>query len=76
MSDEELDQALGELSAHDLDGWRRDNIRRRAHEALSGRVPSRLASAYRRFFEPAMVATVCVIHLVWAFGAAASVLLR
>jgi hypothetical protein len=76
MSDEELDQALGELSAHDVDGWRRDNIRRHAHEALTGGPPSGFARAYRRWFEPAMVTAVCVIHLVWAFGAAASVLLR
>ncbi len=76
MSDEELDDALGALSAHDVDGWRRDNIRRRSHEALSGGAPSGLSRTYRRFFEPAMVAAVCVVHLVWAFGAAAGVLLR
>jgi hypothetical protein len=76
MSDEELDQALGELSAHDVDGWRRDNIKHRAHEALGGRPPSSFARAYGRYFEPAMVTAVCVIHLVWAFGAAAGVLLR
>lgn len=76
MSDDELDEALSALSEHDVGGWRRENIRRRSHEALAGPKASSLMSTYHRFLEPALVATVCAVHLVWAFGAAATILLR
>lgn len=66
-------RALGE---HDIDSWRRENIRRRAHHALDGGPGDKFAIAYRRFLEPALVATVCVVHLAWAFGTTASLLLR
>jgi hypothetical protein len=75
MSDEDLDDALSALGEHDVGAWRRENIRRRAHESLGGQRRSGLARAYHQVIEPALVATVCAIHLVWAFGAAASILM-
>jgi hypothetical protein len=76
MSEEELDEALGALGEQDVGAWRRENIRRRAHAELSGDGRPRLSRAYDRFVEPALVVTVCAIHLFWTFGAVAGVLLR
>ncbi|RLB52291.1 MAG: hypothetical protein DRJ42_15285 [Deltaproteobacteria bacterium] len=73
---EHLDEALSTLGERDVETWRRENIRRRGHEALGAPRRSKLAHGYRRYFEPALVATVCAIHLVWAFGTTASILLR
>ena len=72
----EVDVALGALGEHDVGPWRRDNIRTRGLEALGSPGPSKTAQTYRRFLEPALVATVCAVHLVWAFGTTASILLR
>jgi hypothetical protein len=76
MSEEELDEALGALGERDVGAWRRENIRQRAHGAMKRPRRSGLARTYHRFLEPALVTTVCAVHLVWAFGAAASILLR
>ncbi|MBW2462715.1 MAG: hypothetical protein JRH11_13780 [Deltaproteobacteria bacterium] len=72
----ELDAALGALGERDVGPWRRDNIRKRGREALGGPGPSKAAQTYRRFLEPALVTTVCAVHLIWAFGTTASILLR
>jgi len=76
MSEEELDEALGTLGEHDVGAWRKENIRKRAHASLNGSARSGLSRTYHRFLEPALVATVCAVHLFWAFGAAAGILLH
>jgi len=76
MREEELDQALGALGERDVGAWRRESVRLRAHEALEHPKRTGFARTYHRYVEPALVATICAIQLVWAFGAAAGVLLH
>ena len=82
MNDDDLDRALDALPSRDVGGWRREHVRTRAHAALGatktarGRRHARWAQLYRQVLEPSFVVTVCAVHLLWAFGTAARLLLR
>jgi hypothetical protein len=71
-ADEVVDQ-LARLPAYDLDPWRAENIRRRAHVELArGRWLSEhprlgaLVRLHRRLVEPALVVGISASYLVWA----------
>ncbi len=72
MTDEELDTALSSLAHCDVDDWRREHARQRAHRALSS--PKRVG-IYTKVVEPMLVGAVCTAHLLWAFGTVAAILL-
>lgn len=75
MADDDLDQALRTLPAHDVDPWRREHARLAARRAL-GRPPlTGWRRAYRRFIEPAVVFAFCAAHLAWTFATTAALLL-
>ena len=66
MNDELLAK-LAALPEHDIDDWRRERTRTRAHRALLRR--RRLAAADRtwsRYLEPALVSGLSVAYLAWA----------
>jgi hypothetical protein len=72
LNDDQLDQALANLSDHDVDPWRRERGRNRAHKALASSAPG---SSYSRVVEPILLAVFCAAQLVWAFDKVASILL-
>lgn len=74
MTDADLDLALAELDDHDVDSWRREHIRKRAHLALDAQPASRAVRIYRSVVEPTLLTAFCSAHLAWAFLATASVL--
>lgn len=63
LEDQQLDAALSGLATDDLDGARREALRRAAHEALSE--AQTRPTALRRA-EPLLVAAVVLLHLSWA----------
>ncbi len=79
----ETDRALGELSARDVDPWRREQIRRKAQAELRrqtdlARQPwlAWLSVAYDRVLEPVFVAGVSCTYLIWAFQTVGEILSR
>lgn len=72
MNDEELDESLAALGEQDVGDWRREHARMRAHRALAN---PRRVGVYTKVVEPVLVGAVCAVHLLWAFGAAAAILL-
>ncbi len=72
MNDEELDEALSDLAEHDVGTWRREHARLKGHRALAN--PTRVG-VYTKVVEPVLVGAVCAVHLLWAFGAVAAILL-
>lgn len=72
MNDEELDESLAALGEHDVGEWRREHVRMRAHRALAN---PRRVTVYTKVVEPVLVGAVCAVHLLWAFGAVAAILL-
>ncbi len=66
-----LDEALAELDTHDVDHWRREHVRLRAHAALDAKPPG----LYTRWLEPLLTFAVCAAHLGWAIARAAAILI-
>lgn len=74
MNDDELTRALAGLPPQDVDTELRERTRLAARAALSKPAPRR-RQWYGRL-EPVLLVAFCTAHLVWAFGASASLLLR
>lgn len=66
-----LEQLEG-LETPDVDDWRREHIRARAHRAMRRR-ESKWLDLYVRILEPAGVCGVSLAYLVWAFGIVATI---
>ncbi len=68
-----IDAAVASLADGDVDDWRREHIRARAHRAMSyqttarGRWFQRAERVYTRAFEPALVYGLGSVYLGWAF---------
>lgn len=68
-----LDASLESLADHDVDDWRREHVRARAHRAMSlqttaaGRWFQKAEWIYTRAFEPALVYGLGSVYLGWAF---------
>ena len=76
-----LTAVLRDLPQHDMDSWRREQIRRRAlaefrRSAALAQRPWLATSvkAYNRVFEPLFAATVSVVYLSWAAGTIADIM--
>lgn len=83
LDDQGVDGALGQLPPRDLDPWRREQIRRKAHaelqrQAALARHPwlARLSLTYDRVLEPTFVVGLSCAYLVWAFHTASQILAR
>lgn len=83
LETDRVERALGELPARDVDPWRREQIRRKAHaellrQAELSRRPwlARLSVAYDRVLEPVFVASVSCAYLAWAFQQVSEILSR
>ena len=69
-----LEDALRQLPPPRMSVQRREQIRARAQSTLRRRPCQPRSQVYRRVFEPALVATVCVLQLVWLFTTTAALL--
>ncbi len=66
QNDDLLEQLAG-LSVHDVDGWRKQRIRDRAHKLLKRqRRLGNVGKAYSRYLEPALVGSLAIGYLAWA----------
>ncbi len=65
-------EQLEALPTPDVDDWRREHIRSRAHRAMKGR-ESKWLVVYDRILEPAGLFGVSVVYLFWAFGSVARI---
>lgn len=74
MSENALERALASLAEHDVDAWRREHVRRCAHQQLSRPTGSSLGNFYYRILEPTLLGILCSVHLAWALAVAATVL--
>lgn len=70
--DRELDAALAGLPAHDVNEWKRAQLKRRALEVLARQGgPAWLRALERTYgwvLEPALVFGVAPLYLIWAFA--------
>lgn len=68
-----LDDMLGALAgSDDLDGARRDAIRRRAHDELEE--ARTRPTVFRRYAAPVFVAAVVLLHISWALSTTFTIL--
>ncbi len=65
-------ERLADLPEEDVDDWRREHIRVRAHRAME-RSESKWLRIYDRFLEPAGLCGVSVAYLFWAFSICATI---
>jgi hypothetical protein len=76
MTQDPLDEALSALPQPDVDAWRREHVRRKAHEALGQSAACQGVRCRVAVLEPVLLAVVCCVHLTWAFGTVMAILLR
>ncbi len=64
---DELFEKLAGLTTHDIDDWRKQRARDRAHKALSRRRRyDSIGKTWSRYLEPALVTSLSVVYLAWA----------
>lgn len=81
QNEPQIEKQLASLSTRDIDPWRREQIRREAHGELRrqrarARHPwlARAGRLYDLALEPAMVAALACIYLVWALATVGEIL--
>lgn len=65
-------ERLAALPEEDVDDWRREHIRGRAHRAME-RSSSKWLYLYDRVLEPAGLCGVSMAYLFWAFSICATI---
>jgi len=63
---DEMFEKLAALPAHDIDDWRRERTRARAHRVLQRqrRFPA-IGRTWSRYLEPALVGGLAMVYLAW-----------
>jgi hypothetical protein len=64
---DELFEKLAGLTTHDIDGWRKQRTRKRAHKVLlRRRRHDSIGRTWSRYLEPVLVTGLSMVYLAWA----------